>query len=145
MPARVGLRFGALGLALSGALALGCAGGGKTVYEGTYVRTWVEVDGTVSQMSGPVRLVLAESGEYEIEGTRANHPPRGSGHYELPGDETLVLEDRSDATGGYDHSLILGGSFRAAREGESLVLHQENLWGHTHHLMLEQVAVIPGD
>lgn len=137
-----------LGVVMAACVALasivGCAGGGaRMLYEGTYMRTWVELDGSVEQQSGPVRLVLAGDGDYEVEGERYDLPPKGRGHYTRLEDGTLVLDDRAFATAGFDLSLILEGPFQAAEEGTSLVLTQENLWGHTHHLVLERVS--PGN
>lgn len=124
-------------------LLLGCAGSKKvtTIYEGTYVRTWVELNGAVAQATGPVRVELTSDGHYEIEGDGRDHPPHGKGDYDRR-DGQILLDDRMPPTAGYDLSLILEGPFEAAEAGSSLVLTQENMWGHTHLLMLERVAVV---
>lgn len=144
-PCTYSRRLGPLALIIALTATLGCAGGMKTVYEGTYIRTWVELDGRVSQVSGPVRLVLADGGDYEIEGSRDDLPPRGEGHYDLEDGGTLVLDDQGFATAGFDLSLVLKGTFQAARDGDALVLHQENLWGHTHDLILQRVGTVPDE
>jgi hypothetical protein len=125
------------------AFVSGCAAGSRSVYEGTYVRTWVELDGRVAQESSHVRLVLDEGGGYEIRGDRPGHPPAGRGRYVMNEDGTLVLDDRGFTTAGFDLSLVLSGTFSAARDGDTLVLRQENTWGHTHHLLLERTTGEP--
>ena len=52
--------------------------------------------------------------------------------------DELILVDTAPATAGYSLNLILSGTFQFAEEGETLILNQENIWGHSHLLILER-------
>ena len=138
-PALTGARFlaAALGLATVLVVVTSCAPVAKTVYSGTYTRTWMAENGTTQQVSGPVRLTLDESGHFWIEGERQDLPPRGEGRYEREG-TLLTLFDRGPVSAGFDLSLIVRGPFETAEDDGTLVLRQENPWGHSHLMLLQR-------
>jgi hypothetical protein len=114
---------------------VGC-GNQTAVYSGTYYRSWVDGDGSVRTVSGPVQMYLEQNGRYQIKGAQRDLPPPGSGKYEKY-DEVMFLRDLAPVQGGYDLSLILEGTFDLAQDGGDLVLQQENAFGLSHLLILE--------
>lgn len=119
-------------------LLLACTAGTRTTYTGTYVRTWLGSDGHPAQVSGTVRLVLDDRGNYRLESAASDTPPSGAGRYTREGN-ALILADLSPVTAGFDLSLILDGTFEVAESERGMVLRQENVWGDTHVLLLERV------
>jgi hypothetical protein len=120
-------------------LASGCARQATTVYTGTYTRTWVDADGEGQQQSGPVTLELGANGRYRVAGEAIDLPPARAGQFVRHRDE-LILVDTAPATAGYSLNLILSGTLQLAEDGETLILSQENIWGHSHLLILERNA-----
>ena len=120
-------------------VCVGCAGGHRETYSGTYIRTWIGDDGETHQRSGPVEFEITNGTRYALEGPAYDFPPAGIGRLDRR-DGSWVLIDTGPVTGGFDRSLIVDGPFTVAADGEALVLRQENLWGTSHLLLLDRVA-----
>jgi len=120
-------------------LIAGCAGGPVTMYSGSYTRTWVDEAGRSRQLEGPVFLELSDGGRYHVRGASLDLPPEGRGRFERH-DDTIVFYDAGPPRAGFDLSQILEGPFEAASDERGLVLSQENVWGHSHLLVLEKSA-----
>jgi hypothetical protein len=118
-------------------LACGCASVPATVYRGTYTRSWVDAAGQTQQATGPVTFELRDDGRYRVRGEKPDLPPAGGGRFDRA-DNTIILHDLAPPRAGFDLSQILGGTFEVAADDGSLVLTQENLWGHSHLLLLEK-------
>ncbi len=121
----------------SAVLVSGCARHTITVYTGTYTRTWVDAEGEAQQQSGPVTLELIGNDRYEISGGAIDLPPTRAGGFARHGGE-IILVDTAPPTAGYSLNLILSGTFRLAEDAKTLILSQENVWGHSHLLILER-------
>jgi hypothetical protein len=97
----------------------------------------VDEGGRAQQATGPVTLELRDDGRYRVRGEDPDLPPAGSGRFDRV-DNTLVFHDLASPRAGFDLSHILGGPFDMASDDSGLVLRQENVWGHSHVLILEQ-------